>query len=558
MGFLASQDGKVGGKRATFAEDGPLSTKALFTCGKSSTKLSPRVLFLERDLVAIFLCSDLYINIDMDGKTLVVDAAQIADVQMQDTSAEQAEPQHADVNTKKRPREIDDDEEPRPGQNINTHADLHAEAPTYNDHSGQKTDIAEHRDLDQPKLSKNQLRKQRQQRLREERKVERKLLRKDRRHEKTARRRLERDEQAEALAKSLGIEKEAALRKIAADEASSKNTKPAVKSRPVPVAFIIDCDFEKYMRENELISLSGQITRSYSMNRNGMYQAHIVVSSWGGKLKERFDGPMKGTYVNWKGVNFVERDFVEAGKTAWEVMNGPRGGRTCPALEGEKGAEEQKTEYADTKAQQPTTEPPIDDTPANFEIQDAVKDCNSNETPADAEARDSSKHTTSKDHPAGPEFSTSSIVYLSADSPHTLDKLEPYTSYVIGGLVDRNREKNLCQRRAEEKGIRTAKLPIGEYMQMADRKVLATNHVVEIMSKWLETGDWGKAFVEIIPKRKGGRLKGEGGDEEAGEEADVKDDEGGAGDGSCDEQDKDGRDEQVVEAQATDANETST
>jgi tRNA (guanine9-N1)-methyltransferase len=32
--------------------------------------------------------------------------------------------------------------------------------------------------------------------------------------------------------------------------------------------------------------------------------------------------------------------------------------------------------------------------------------------------------------------------------------------------------------------------------------------VVEIMLKWLETGDWGEAFLSVIPKRKEPKLKG--------------------------------------------------
>jgi tRNA (guanine9-N1)-methyltransferase len=36
---------------------------------------------------------------------------------------------------------------------------------------------------------------------------------------------------------------------------------------------------------------------------------------------------------------------------------------------------------------------------------------------------------------------------------------------------------------------------------------LAVNHVVEIMLKWLETGDWGEAFLSVIPKRKEAKLR---------------------------------------------------
>jgi tRNA (guanine9-N1)-methyltransferase len=117
-----------------------------------------------------------------------------------------------------------------------------------------------------------------------------------------------------------------------------------------------------------------------------------------------------------------------------------------------------------------------------------------------------------------PPPSKPSIVYLTSDSPHTLDVLAPYTSYIIGGLVDKNRHKGVCFKRACARYIPTAKLPIGKYMTMQSRSVLATNHVVEIMVRWLEHGDWARAFTEVIPKRKlakpradvGGCDKGDG------------------------------------------------
>ncbi|KAG9617952.1 hypothetical protein KCV04_g15060, partial [Aureobasidium melanogenum] len=113
-------------------------------------------------------------------------------------------------------------------------------------------------------------------------------------------------------------------------------------------------------------------------------------------------------------------------------------------------------------------------------------------------------------------------IYLSADSDYTLTELKPFSTYIIGGLVDKNREKGICAARAAAAGVKTARLPIGDYLAMASRKVLTTNHVHEIMLKWLECGDWGEAFMKVIPKRKGGQLKGYAG--EGGEEVDGEGD----------------------------------
>lgn len=63
-------------------------------------------------------------------------------------------------------------------------------------------------------------------------------------------------------------------------------------------------------------------------------------------------------------------------------------------------------------------------------------------------------------------------------------------------------------------------------MEMQSRKVLATNHVNEIMVKWLECGDWGEAFMKVIPKRKGGQLKKPNGQKgEAEDDGDDSDEE---------------------------------
>ncbi|XP_035671091.1 tRNA methyltransferase 10 homolog A-like [Branchiostoma floridae] len=100
-------------------------------------------------------------------------------------------------------------------------------------------------------------------------------------------------------------------------------------------------------------------------------------------------------------------------------------------------------------------------------------------------------------------FERERIVYLTSDSPNTLSTLEPGKVYIIGGLVDHNSHKGLCYQRACEAGVGHAQLPIAQFVKIQSRKVLAVNHVFEIMLAYLELQDWQEAFLRVIPPRKG-------------------------------------------------------
>ncbi len=96
------------------------------------------------------------------------------------------------------------------------------------------------------------------------------------------------------------------------------------------------------------------------------------------------------------------------------------------------------------------------------------------------------------------------VTYLTADTEDVLDisQVTPNDVLIVGGIVDRNRFKNATANRAQELGLRTAQLPIGQYMQMKSSKVLTVNHVVEILTEVLDHGDWGEALNKVIPGRK--------------------------------------------------------
>ncbi len=75
------------------------------------------------------------------------------------------------------------------------------------------------------------------------------------------------------------------------------------------------------------------------------------------------------------------------------------------------------------------------------------------------------------------------LVYLTADTETTLDSLSKKKAYIIGGLVDRNRHKQVCAGRAEKLEVATGKLPVKENIKLISSPVLTVNHVFEIIMR---------------------------------------------------------------------------
>lgn len=362
-------------------------------------------------------------------------------------------------------------------------------------------------------MSKNQLKKLRKREEWEAGREYRKAKRKQKTKEKKERKRAAWEE-----------------RKVNGDvEVQPTSRKPRNPVR-LPITIIIDCCFDDLMMEKELISLGSQLTRSYSDNSRAIYQAHLVVSSWSGKLKERFDTVLNGHYKKWKGMRFLEEDFVEVAEKAKGWMADPKTNKMGGVFA--KYANQPKQQDNDSNLSKENAQP-LADADRTQDLAESGTDeavAPSNGEPVSTDQLDSAqkddKQVDAADSTDKSAAQEGEIIYLSSDSPYILEELKPNSTYIIGGLVDKNRHKGICHKIATEKGLRTAKLPISDFMEMTSRSVLATNHVNEIMLRWLECGDWGKAFMQVIPKRKGGKLREQ--DEDA-EEASTPGDEVGDG-----------------------------
>ncbi len=94
------------------------------------------------------------------------------------------------------------------------------------------------------------------------------------------------------------------------------------------------------------------------------------------------------------------------------------------------------------------------------------------------------------------------VVYLSADAGEDLSEVDSESTYVIGGLVDRNRHKGVSFERASKLGVKIAKLPLKQFVDLKSSPVLTVYHVFEILLKQRETGSWKKAIEETVPQRK--------------------------------------------------------
>lgn len=190
---------------------------------------------------------------------------------------------------------------------------------------------------------------------------------------------------------------------------------------------VIDCDYEKFMNENELRKLCKQLMYCYAINRRSSVPAQLWITSVRGKLYELMER-FHHSYHNW--------------------------------------------------------------------------DC-----------KVTDKHWTEVLFPNNNDYkSNPKVIYLTGDAKETIPDCRQIKDsndhiFIIGGLIDHNRHKCLCLKRArEEFQMNYGQLPIDGHIQMNQRRILSIPHVYEIMllasNGMIDQFSWTEIFQKVIPIRK--------------------------------------------------------
>uniref|UniRef100_A0A2I3G4Q5 tRNA methyltransferase 10 homolog B n=1 Tax=Nomascus leucogenys TaxID=61853 RepID=A0A2I3G4Q5_NOMLE len=97
-------------------------------------------------------------------------------------------------------------------------------------------------------------------------------------------------------------------------------------------------------------------------------------------------------------------------------------------------------------------------------------------------------------------FPLETLVYLTPDSEHALEDVDLNKVYILGGLVDESIQKKVTFQKAREYCVKTARLPIQEYMV---RNQNGKNYHSEILAINQETHNWPEALKKGVSSGKG-------------------------------------------------------
>ncbi|KAF8806276.1 hypothetical protein BYT27DRAFT_7191602 [Phlegmacium glaucopus] len=269
-----------------------------------------------------------------------------------------------------------------------------------------------------------------------------------------------REKEAKKERKRIGAEKRAAgeLDDVEEGETKRRLKKPKLQFGGIVV---IDLGFDNMMNDKEIVSLCSQLAYTYSANRQASFPFSLIYTSLNGRTFDRLEDLGDASYKRWTNTKWWSEGYSRLWENGDDIL-------------------------------QPDTEIDlvrVGSSSTNGEKEDSAF--------TSSAATQTLPNTTQNNIPK------STVIYLTADSEDELFELKPDETYIIGGICDHNRYKNLCLNKARDSGIRTARLPIGRYLaSLPTRKVLTVNQVFEILVKWVETKDWEQSLYSVIPKRK--------------------------------------------------------
>lgn len=262
--------------------------------------------------------------------------------------------------------------------------------------------------------------------------------------------------------------------------------------------------------------MCSQLAYCYAANRAAASPVPLLFTSYNKRLRDKLEGQPGQSHKAWKGVEWWEEDYTRLWKGKQAETDAEAG--TADAV----STDAPPASATDTAPSDPATAPAPTATAAA--------------SPSSVPDPVLIGALSGQPRASAPQ---SKVVYLTGDSPNVLSTLDAGTTYILGGIVDHNRYKNLCLDKANADGLTHAQLPIGDFLpEMRTRKVLTVNQVFEIIVEWVggrvageEAGEgWRRAFGKVIPLRKmdeNHRTNKKGGDEDEEEEEEVE--EGGAG-----------------------------
>ncbi|EFA77867.1 Putative RNaseIII [Heterostelium album PN500] len=219
---------------------------------------------------------------------------------------------------------------------------------------------------------------------------------------------------------------------------------------------VLDMEMSDLMNEKEMRSTVNQVCYLYGANTKSEHPLKIAITGYKGKIRDMMEA-MNGV-PNWKSVSKHEQTYMD-------LFNNQ-----------------------------------VDDDVTKV-VNENENNNNNNNDNNDNENNDNNNNNNNNNNSVK-KLSKDQLVYLTAESPNILQKIDPTKHYIIGSFVDHNKLKGYTYKKATEQGIATAQLPIAEYIQLSSRKVLAINHVFEILLQFAHNNDWKESFEKVIPSRK--------------------------------------------------------